>query len=177
MVNDLGSIKERYDAISETYDELYGEEQRAKYESLLRRINLRVGKLLDAGGGSLLFEKYLLRGRGPQGLWIVALDISKIIVRPYNELMSLPSIDAVIGDILNLPLRGNAFDFVFCITVLGGFGENLEEAIESLLMARREHGLTVITLHRKTIGPRELELFARLCRESWEAGSDVACVV
>jgi len=167
--------KEFYDAVSDSYDELYGEEQSLKYLGALKRLSLNEKRVLDAGAGSLLFEKLLLRLRGGTPMLVVALELSRALDRSYQDLKSLAWLDPVRGDIFHMPLRERAFDLVLSFTVLGGYGSLVLCALEGFEGVCRDGCEIVASLHKKTVGAGEMAALSKFCEDFWQIGSDLAC--
>lgn len=170
-------IKEKYDAMAKIYDELYGEEQILKYLDIIKKMSFDEQKILDAGAGSLLFEKFITKTIYGENYWIIALDISNIIIEPYQLLKSDEKVDAVIGDILFLPFREDSFTTITSITVLSGLNKLFEVAIEQLARTCKDDGIIIITLHKKTINENEEKLLKEICKETWNTGLDTACYI
>ena len=105
---ELRRVAEYYDALSVTYDELYGQEQLVKY--LRARAALgAVERLLDAGCGTGLSAAVF------GGSHIVCIEASLgMAVRAAER-----GVDVVLGDAWRPPLRGCAFDAALAITVVG----------------------------------------------------------
>jgi ubiquinone/menaquinone biosynthesis C-methylase UbiE len=171
----LSTIKSTYDALTEVYDELYGYEQTLKHLELLRKVDFSNKRMLDAGAGTLLFEKLVLSLKKSDNYWIVALDISKLIKKPYQETKLSEKIDAVIGDITSIPFREDSFNIVLSITVLGGLGELLRKATTNLYNVCKKGGKIIITMHQKTVSKAEQDFLNDSCMELWRAGADICC--
>jgi len=105
---------EYYDRLSESYDELYGDEQEAKYSLILERIAPR-GIVLDLGCGTgLLFRKL---SQLPDVKRIVGVDFSLGMLSKAKQRKCLQA-DLIAADIRLLPLRENSVDEAFSITVI-----------------------------------------------------------
>lgn len=165
-----------YNSLAESYDELYGEEQATKHRLLLQELGEPRGRILDAGAGSMLLERLLLEEGPRHDLWLVALDVSNMLTKAYAMLRASPLIDAVLGDIFNTPFRPFTFDGVYSITVLGGYGDEALKAVRLMSELLRERGLMVLTLHEKTVGPREVKTLQMLCERVFRVHVDLACL-
>ncbi len=152
-------IRERYEATCMGYDELYGEEQREKYEAALDHVPPR-GAVLDAGCGTGLLAEYMWE----QGLLgrvrlYVCLDYSgcmlSIAARRLSRL--LPSRSLLIeGNVEALPFPDRSFDVVYSFTVLD-LVDNLDAATGELQRVSR--GPVVASLLRRL--PYKERLLAR----------------
>ncbi len=118
-------LLEWYDSLASAYDELYGEEQRAKYVEVLNKLGFDVlnasVRVLDSGCGTgkLLHE---LVSRGLRGHYI-GIDLSlNLLLQGMKHLMNLGSnylvVDFVAGDLMRPPFREGAFNTVFSFTVI-----------------------------------------------------------
>ena len=177
FIDALKVIKNTYDALTDNYDELYGYEQTIKHLEIIKKVNLSNKKILDAGAGTLLLEKTLLSLRSKDNYWIVALDISEVIRKPYQDLKHNEKIDSVIGDITNIPFRNEAFNIVLSITVLGGLGELIKKAATNMINTCKKEGKIIITIHEKTISKIEKAFLDESCVELWKAGVDIGCTI
>jgi len=122
-VNEVLRVMEWYDTISEGYDELYMDEQLAKYEVIFNKLR-DIGDLervLDVGCGTGLLLDFIIK-RGLNIKYYVCLDISsKIIALALRRLKNFKEVigDVIVADLTYPPLRiGKAFKLVAIITVL-----------------------------------------------------------
>lgn len=111
---------EWYNAIADSYDELYSEEQIVKYELVTSNLSKDVGTVLDVGCGSGLFLEYLFL-RGFNIKYYVCLDVSLGLIKlalSRSGNVNFPT-DFIIADMAYPPLReGWMFSLVTMITVL-----------------------------------------------------------
>ena len=127
-----------YDRLAEAYDELYGEEQRAKYSIILENIR-GVDVVLDAGCGTGLIASMLGE------CYYVGLDRSKgMLAKAKRSVTSLPA-DLVRGDVEAMPFRREGFTHVFSVTVFHEAPGLLAEAFRVL----KGGGVLAVTLLRK----------------------------
>lgn len=104
-----------YDKLSiEGYEELYGNEQRKKFEIIQKNINLK-GKTLDVGCGSLISREFFDN--------VIGIDPCKALIKNKE--------DAFLGRAERLPFNDNSFDNVLCITVLQNV-EDINKAISEM---------------------------------------------
>ena len=110
--DDMGRVAEFYNALSRSYDELYGEEQELK--------NRRVGDLLkgrtftralDIGCGTgAFFQSYPYYQEG------VGIDISREMLRKARE-KNIRNINLIVGDASSLPIRDGSADLIVSISL------------------------------------------------------------
>lgn len=104
----MKALIEYYDKLSESYDELYGEEQRVKYLKSLAFVEGE--RVLDVGCGTGLGLPYL------GGRYVLCLDISLGMLRRAVA-RGGDLVDFLVADAYRLPLRAKAFDVALAITV------------------------------------------------------------
>ena len=122
-----------YDVTADSYDQLYYEEQLAKYRVALSKIRLEENdRILDAGCGTCLLYEYLINERSSFNYY-VGLDLSKGMIEKCLEKKTHidARVDLVLGDIRRPPLREHVFTKIFVFTVLDIVG--VERGLESLL--------------------------------------------
>ncbi len=167
-------VLEWYESIVEGYDELYGEEQRQKIDSLLKLVGVSsLGKLLDAGSGT----GGLGRRLAPSGRinYYVGLDLAYSMLLKARQSLAGVDVpyDLVAGDLEYMPFRERCFDTIFSLSVLscstaGGVVGNLRRAT-------REGGLLVFSV----LKPNECRPMLRsLCEGAlFRVGRlEIACV-
>lgn len=126
-----------YDEIAEGYDELYGEEQRAKYGLVLKLVE-PLEPALDAGCGTGMLLELLQ-------CYSVGLDLSLEMLKVAKRKGRGERGDLVCGDAERMPLRDRSFRSAYSVTVVheapGLAGE--------LLRVLAPGGRAVVTLLRK----------------------------
>jgi len=126
-----------YDKIAEGYDELYGEEQRAKYGLVLKLVE-PLEPALDAGCGTGMLLELLQ-------CYSVGLDLSLEMLKVAKRKGRGERGDLVCGDAERMPLRDRSFRSAYSVTVVheapGLAGE--------LLRVLAPGGRAVVTLLRK----------------------------
>ncbi|BAJ50589.1 conserved hypothetical protein [Candidatus Caldarchaeum subterraneum] len=104
-----------YDTLSEGYDELYGDEQRAKHHHAVDRVREPVSRVCDAGCGTALFLETIRSRLGPVdyvGFDTAANMLAKAASRAdaYTHLVQ--------ADANHMPFRCKVFSHLFCLTVI-----------------------------------------------------------
>jgi len=134
----LGLVSISYDVLAGAYDELYGDEQAAKYKVILERLsNLEV--VLDAGCGTGLLAAAL------GDCYYVGLDKSRGMLAVAKRLTRLAAADLVRGDAEAMPFRSGAFSHVVSVTVIHEAPGLLGEAFRVV----KRGGAVAVTLLRK----------------------------
>jgi ubiquinone/menaquinone biosynthesis C-methylase UbiE len=109
-------IMQRYDATAHLYDMRYDGEQTAKIGAALKNITLKShSSMLDVGCGTGVLFQHVTHAAED----IVGLDISKrTLIRAKERAKSLPNVHLLWADADNMPIKNNAFNYVFAITLL-----------------------------------------------------------
>jgi len=160
-----GSPTERFQR--EWYLRRYG----WKSEDELRSFLSTKSRILDAGTGlgrdSLWYHE--LSGRP-----VVALDISTAVDTVREKFRAYPDIHPVQGDILELPLQDESFDFVACDQVLSNIADP-RQGLARLVSACRRGGHIIYYVYKKKGPIREFcddHVRARVTQmspeEAWE---------
>jgi ubiquinone/menaquinone biosynthesis C-methylase UbiE len=130
---------EYYDKLSEGYDELYGEEQRAKHRFVQDWLDSLEGRVLDVGSGTGIINEFI-----------------KPFILTDSSLEMLKRADGqrICCDIRFLPFKDKSFNAVTCITVLQDVIDK-KKAIKELTRVCK--GRLVITILKKLRTREELE--------------------
>lgn len=106
----------KYDSSSQTYEELYEEEQSKKFDSVLEAYSKPRGKLaLDCGCGTGL----LIRKIAGVFKVVVGVDCSKAMLRLAKKKSSgMGNVHLILADLDFLPISKAACEVVFSFTVL-----------------------------------------------------------
>ena len=146
-------VIEYYNNISSSYDELYGEEQKNKYNKVFNVIkNHYMNKVLDYGCGTGLLLEYLCYNANIQLL--VGIDISNGMLSKAKEKLSY-KVDLILCDGEYLPLRNNSFDTTFMITVFQNL-YNKELGLGKAISATKPNGLLIISVPNRGNLKKEL---------------------
>ncbi len=135
-----------YDTLSEGYDELYGEEQRAKHLHAVNRVGETVERICDAGCGTALLLETIRAKLGPVeyvGIDTAANMLAKAASRAdaYTHLVQ--------ADAQHMPFREKAFSHLFCLTVIHHL--NPQQFIQE---AQRTTTTKIIISQHKRLSPR-----------------------
>ncbi len=152
-LNSSVDVKVKYDSTADSYDELYRDEQYAKYNviELNELMPSKGDRVLDAGCGTCLFYEYLAEDRVQGDYVYVGVDISiNMLLKCINkDLYISPKVDLVQADILNIPFRANSFNKIYLITVLDLLDRSVSEVIDMVKQVAKKNSLIVYTLLKK----------------------------
>jgi len=126
-----------YDEIAESYDELYGEEQRAKYRLALALVEPQE-PVLDAGCGT-----GMLLGLLP--CYSVGLDLSPRMLEVAKKKGRGFAGDLVCGDAERMPFRDRCFRSAYSVTVV----HEAPGLVRELLRVLAPGSCAVVTLLKK----------------------------
>jgi len=147
-------LRLRYDAQADAYDELYSDEQRMKYELVLRRIAYNGGnRILDCGCGTGTF----LEKVAGSVQFAVGVDLSpKMLERAKLRLGQISNVDLVCADIDFLPFSEGTFRRVFMFTVLPGVHTYWGDTISEALRVLRRHGIMTLSVPKKETSSKKV---------------------
>jgi len=135
----MSDVIEHYDAISSVYDELYGEEQKRKYELLYRF--LERGLLLDAGCGTGLLWEFL-RSKKIYCKYI-GIDVSSGMIRVARSRQQKGCF--LVGCVEYMPFRSGIFDYVVAITLVQNLLD-VEAFVKEAVRVLKKGGLLIVTV-------------------------------
>ena len=150
----------KYNSTSTSYDALYRNEQRKKYDeikSLLEKVinaksTLKHVLLLDAGCGTGLLLEYLYQHvmevtHTHNMIYYIGLDFSTGMINQAKKKIREESgrimVDLILADIDFLPLRDNVFDILTAITVVQNLPNLGHSLIELFRVLKRECKLII----------------------------------
>ncbi len=110
--DDKGKVANYYNALSQSYDELYGEEQGLKNRlvgDLLKAIRFR--RALDIGCGTGAFLQAY-----PHYQEAVGIDLSREMLRKAQE-KKIRNVELIVGDASALPIRDGIADLIISISL------------------------------------------------------------
>jgi len=132
-----------YEAMSDAYDELYGEEQLAKYVSAAQLLNSQEKYwMLDCGCGTGSLAKRFSR----QLVEVVGVDYStKMLDKALAKSKWRGNIHLVRADVDFLPVRNHVFQRAFSFTVLQNMPDP-SRTLRELLRVSKDRAMFVITI-------------------------------
>lgn len=115
MHDDNPRIKEYYDLLSGSYDELYGQEQSLKHEKILALMeNKKFDLLIDVGCGT----GELLNRIATRTSMAIGMDISGEMLRRAREKLSISGAEFVMAACSALPIKDKVADCALSVSVL-----------------------------------------------------------
>ncbi len=150
----VGDVAAYYNLLAECYDELYGEEQIAKYNLVMNTVYVS-GDVLDVGCGTGMFLDRVHSGGFRVGV-DVSLGMLHVCKRRHGY--SSGRIDLVAGDAHMLPFRAGCFNYVFMYTVFQNLALPLK-AFREAYRVLRDGGVFAVTLLKRVKGLLARALF------------------
>jgi len=155
-------IVEKYNSTSSVYDDRYREIQNKKYARQFKDTNFKYKTLLDAGCGTGLLFQYISKLEFinlDRELKYIGLDISwKMLMDFHNKRKRLNyrvNSSLILGDIENLPFRGDKFNLIFSITSLQNLND-LKKGLKELIRVGRENAALKLSILRKQLKLNEI---------------------
>ncbi len=137
---DKSRIKEYYDLLSDSYDELYGTEQAKKHEKILESLGkAKFDLLIEVGCGT----GAMLERVTPSCSSAVGTDISPNMLRKARMRTRREIADFVVSDCSALPFRDRVSDLVMSISVLKS---DSKHQFEELSRIAKHEGTILVTL-------------------------------
>jgi ubiquinone/menaquinone biosynthesis C-methylase UbiE len=142
-----------YDAQADSYDELYADEQRRKYELALNQIDLGAeDRILDCGCGTGLF----LENVAGNVHYAVGVDFSfKMLHGAKFRLGQKWNVDLVCADFDHLPFLGGRFSHIFMFTALPSTKYS-GNAISEALRVLKPSGAVALSVPKKETSSEKL---------------------
>jgi ubiquinone/menaquinone biosynthesis C-methylase UbiE len=127
-------IINRYDITSDSYDELYGEEQIEKFNEVFKNIEPK-GKIADIGCGTGLLLEYLINNDKFKNVYLyVCFDLSINMLKIANDRAIRHHCDKcfmIKGNAEYLPFKDKEFDYVFSFSTVNLL-DNPDKSIEEM---------------------------------------------
>ena len=144
MEKDDRQVAEWYNTLSGSYDELYGEEQSRKCETVLGFLgNRHFEVLIDVGCGTGSF----LEKAGAFYDYAIGIDLSAKMLRIATK-RKTANTDYVLASSSSLPLKNSSSDCTVSISTAKA-GSNLSSFIADLRRIGREDSLLALTLFQE----------------------------
>jgi len=138
---DKRKIMQRYDLTAEMYEDRYAEEQTAKYEAAVEKVDVTDGFVLDVGCGSGLFFSHV----AAKTKIVVGVDVSrKLLLKAKEQTRAFQNALVLQADADHLPFRNAFFDAVFAFTVLQNMPKP-DETLNELKLVAKLGGKVVVT--------------------------------
>lgn len=140
-----------YDAIAESYDELYGKEQRKKIlliQQLLKKYQINANSTLDVGAGTGAYTKIINEN-------IKNVDHLKniISVDPSEKLLAKNPFPKRIASAENLPFANDNFELVVSVTAVHNFND-IKKGIKEIFRVSKKW--IIITVLNKTANKKNI---------------------
>ncbi|OLD56225.1 hypothetical protein AUI46_01675 [archaeon 13_1_40CM_2_52_13] len=144
MEKDDRQVAEWYNTLSGSYEELYGEEQSRKYETVLGFLgNRHFRVLIDLGCGTGTF----LEKASEMYDYAIGIDLSAKMLRIARK-RKTANTDYVLASSSSLPLKNSSSDCIVSISTAKA-GSNLSGFIADLKRISREDSLLAFTLFQQ----------------------------
>ena len=145
-----------YEITSNSYDELYGDEQKEKYQCIFEIVKEVKGNVLDLGCGSGMFEQNI---KTEDGCLLFAVDFSlKLLDKAKEKLAGRNNVFLICGDAEWLPFQEKIFDFSFSFTVFQNL-PNPSATAKELRRVLKKDGIVVLTYLKKSMSSKISDLF------------------
>ncbi|NIO36763.1 methyltransferase domain-containing protein [Candidatus Bathyarchaeota archaeon] len=140
-------VMRRYDSSANVYDDCYSEEQNAKIDAAMKRLNMQKGfRLLDLGCGTGMSFCHVSNKAGA----IVGLDISrKMLVHARKRTEVYHGVELVLADADNTPFKNNVFDLLLAVTLIQNAPNPLRTLKEAGRVLKTAAPLVVTGLKKK----------------------------
>tara|TARA_Y100000310_G_scaffold177051_1_gene177149 strand:- start:4749 stop:5246 length:498 start_codon:yes stop_codon:yes gene_type:complete len=149
-----------YNEMSESYNELHGEEQINKARLILKEIlkKKKRGILLDVGGGTGVATE------------IFTENFDCIIIDPSEKLLEQgsPNIEKILASAEEIPFAADRFDVVVSMTSL--HHADLEKALDEIMRVAKSDALVVVSFLKKS---QKLGEFKRLFYNRFENAREI----
>jgi len=142
-------VLQHYDRLARIYDSLYGEEQNAKIESILKTMRIGCKDLvLDVGCGTGLLTKYI----ASRVNHFVGIDLAGKVLKAAEErsrrLRIKQNVSLMRADVDNLPFKDGVFDKIFALTLLQNVPEPCETLQEMVRVVKNKSQIAVTGLKK-----------------------------
>jgi len=142
LAKNAESITKWYDALSQNYDELYGEEQEKKHAKVLQILGNRAFNIIvDVGCGT----GKLLRLISPRSQVVLGIDLSIQMLTRAKQRTADNDVQLVRADASYLPLQDHVADGVTCVSMTES-GPVLEEHFNELSRIATRDATLIMTI-------------------------------
>ncbi len=159
-------VIKRYNATSDYYEKRYTEIQYEKY-NLLKDYSLKNKFILDAGCGTGLLFDFINNSIEVKDLACVsyiAVDISINMLRIFKSKIKkrkrkmFNSINLILSDLENLPIRDKVFHLIFSLTSLQNL-PNIINGVNELFRVARNNSNIKLSILKKNLDIKEIVSF------------------
>jgi demethylmenaquinone methyltransferase/2-methoxy-6-polyprenyl-1,4-benzoquinol methylase len=134
--------KEFFNSAAETWDTVCRHDTN-KINFILDLLNIKTGaRILDVGTGTGVLIPFLAQRTGKQGE-ITALDISEKMLEIAKRKYTYDNVSFICGDILDVNLPGEYFDYIICYSVFPHFNDK-QSAIKIIYRYLKTGGKLII---------------------------------
>ena len=156
LEKDERQVAEWYDALSSSYDELYGKEQSQKHEAILEFLeNRHFRVLVDVGCGTGAFLEKARESYDSA----IGIDLSRKMLK-IGRRRETPNTDYVLASSSSLPLKNNSADCTVSISTAKA-QSNLPVIIDEFERISRKDSLLAVSIFQKPRTPIPPSLAAR----------------
>jgi len=157
-------IIKKYNLTANFYDDRYSKIQKEKYFLLLKDFKLNDKIILDAGTGTgILFFYLLIKKKLNRHLKyaFVGIDISIEMLTIFKEKLKKlnnNNTNLILADLEHLPIRQDAFSYIFSLTALQNLSDITKGIIE-LFRVGKNSAIYKFSILNKNINLNEIESF------------------
>jgi len=158
-------IQKKYDLKSESYDELYSQEQISKYRCAGKWFELNsTSKGLDIGCGTGLFIEKIAE----KVELIIGIDLSiGMLLKAKLKLRNKFNVHLINSDMDFLPLKKHSFDRIFIFTVFQNSSE-IFKSVEELRPLLAPCSKIIISILKKNVNLKEIkEIISRINKNGY----------
>ncbi|MCS7365215.1 MAG: class I SAM-dependent methyltransferase [archaeon GB-1867-035] len=146
----------KYNTTWKSYDELYGEEQNKKYETILSNLTWtrKIKRIMDIGCGTGNFMNKIIN----KTKYTVGIDLSKNMLKEAKRKIRKNSwkTSLILADAENIPIKNNCIDLTFAITLIQNLPNPEKFLIENSRILRNK-GKAIITAIKRIYKPEDIE--------------------
>ncbi|MBS7616047.1 class I SAM-dependent methyltransferase [Candidatus Bathyarchaeota archaeon] len=156
--NQKRGTMQHYNLTARTYDVQYAEEQKAKFETALEKMEIYENStILDCGCGTGLLFEYVAE----KAATVVGLDVSrKLLDKAKNRASQFSNVHLILADADHMPFKNEVFSHVFAVTVIQNM-PNPEKTLVEIKRVASGSAFIVVTGLKKKFSKEALESVLR----------------